>query len=261
MAERIFKDSFLSILLCVLFSYSIHSEDNACVVETACLCQLNDERIIDISHVTKDEPLSVSKENLTYLFYPCSNYKYDEAHIKKLKLDVNVTLNFCNKDGASLCLYNATDKSLTNLGDAKDAKFSGNLLKSLVYSRPKSNITSLIKLDCTPDDTNSYLTLEKNQSSDTHHLILFSRYACAHLEQHGLSTGSTLLIMFCVGFGIYLIGGALVLHYLRGAQGKEMIPNFDFWVDLPYLVRDGTVFLLSGCNPLSVARAETYDRI
>lgn len=104
MAERIFKNSFLSIFLCVLFSYSIHSEDNACVVETACLCQLNDDTIIDISHVTKDEPLTVSKGNITYLFYPCNNYKYDEEHLNKLKLDVNTTLNGCNKDGASVCI-------------------------------------------------------------------------------------------------------------------------------------------------------------
>lgn len=54
---------------------------------------------------------------------------------------------------------------------------------------------------------------------------------------HGLSTGSVLVIMFLVLSGLYLFGGACALHFLRGARGLEMIPNIDFWRDLPILVR------------------------
>ena len=35
---------------------------------------------------------------------------------------------------------------------------------------------------------------------------------------------------------LYFVGGAVTLKLLRGAEGREMIPNYDFWVDLPNLV-------------------------
>ena len=36
---------------------------------------------------------------------------------------------------------------------------------------------------------------------------------------------------------IYIVGGILFLHFARGANGKEMIPNFEFWKDFPFLVK------------------------
>lgn len=53
----------------------------------------------------------------------------------------------------------------------------------------------------------------------------------------GLSTGSVLIIVVLVLTLLYFGGGMLTLKLLRGAEGKEMIPNIDFWMDLPYLVR------------------------
>ncbi|KAK6166299.1 hypothetical protein SNE40_023030 [Patella caerulea] len=72
----------------------------------------------------------------------------------------------------------------------------------------------------------------------------------------GLSTGSILLILFFVFFAIYWIGGILFLKYVRKAQGVELIPNYTFWKDLPLLIRDGVVFVISGCKSQS-----TYEQI
>lgn len=52
----------------------------------------------------------------------------------------------------------------------------------------------------------------------------------------GLSTGSILVILFFMFTTLYFVGGAIALKLLRGAEGREMIPNYDFWVDLPHLV-------------------------
>ena len=27
------------------------------------------------------------------------------------------------------------------------------------------------------------------------------------------------------------------MKFLRGAEGKELIPNYNFWVDLPFLIK------------------------
>nr|CAD7445627.1 unnamed protein product [Timema bartmani] len=56
----------------------------------------------------------------------------------------------------------------------------------------------------------------------------------------GLSTGSLLVILFITFSSVYFFGGVLALKLLRGAEGKEMIPNYDFWADVPYLCRDSS---------------------
>lgn len=55
--------------------------------------------------------------------------------------------------------------------------------------------------------------------------------------RRGLSTGSVLVILLFVFSGIYFAGGALGLKFLRGAVGLELIPHYEFWSDLPGLVR------------------------
>lgn len=79
-------------------------------------------------------------------------------------------------------------------------------------------------------------------------LKLESKWTCPDLQQttdetasqnsskDGLSVGSVLVILFFVFTTLYFVGGAIALKLLRGAEGREMIPNYDFWVDLPNLV-------------------------
>lgn len=52
-----------------------------------------------------------------------------------------------------------------------------------------------------------------------------------------VSIGSTLVILLFVFSGLYFIGGAIALRLLRGATGWEMLPNHEFWCDLPSLIR------------------------
>lgn len=69
------------------------------------------------------------------------------------------------------------------------------------------------------------------------HLILTSSYACKTTQIKSLSTGSILLIYFFILTGIYFIGGTIILKFLRGATGWEMVPNHEFWRNLPSLVK------------------------
>lgn len=59
------------------------------------------------------------------------------------------------------------------------------------------------------------------------------------MRSRGLSTGSVLVILLFVFSALYLIGGAVALRIFRGAVGLELVPNYDFWCDLPALVRVG----------------------
>lgn len=52
--------------------------------------------------------------------------------------------------------------------------------------------------------------------------------------------GIGLRCLFCRFFVfvlIYVIGGILFLRFYRGASGVEMFPNYEFWKDLPFLIK------------------------
>jgi hypothetical protein len=67
------------------------------------------------------------------------------------------------------------------------------------------------------------------------------------------------VIFFFVTAFVYFAGGALFLKYTKGVSGVEMIPNHEFWADLPALVRDGCAyFVLSVRRCLGQAPSETY---
>jgi hypothetical protein len=44
---------------------------------------------------------------------------------------------------------------------------------------------------------------------------------------------------------------------VRGAEGKELIPNYEFWKDLPLLIKDGVLFLVHGCK----SDSNNYEQI
>jgi len=74
-------------------------------------------------------------------------------------------------------------------------------------------------------------------------LILTSKSACfttvppPPAEDEGLSAGATFLVLFFTLFSAYFFGGMAVLKFIKGAQGFEMIPNYEFWTGLPSLVK------------------------
>jgi len=57
----------------------------------------------------------------------------------------------------------------------------------------------------------------------------------------GLSGGSVFLIIFFVSLFVYFAAGIGYNAY-RGQQGVELVPNVEFWKDLPFLVKDGVMF-------------------
>lgn len=68
-----------------------------------------------------------------------------------------------------------------------------------------------------------------------------------------LSVGFFLLLISFIGVVLYLIIGVAV-QAARGKRGVEMIPNYYFWKDLPYLILDGVRLIGSIC----VRRSKQY---
>lgn len=75
---------------------------------------------------------------------------------------------------------------------------------------------------------------------------MISPYACkVTIRPKGLSVGSIILIYFFIFTGLYFIGGAMVLKFVRGATGWEMLPNLTFWREFSSLVKVSLTRFLS----------------
>ncbi|GJQ72439.1 hypothetical protein Trydic_g3515 [Trypoxylus dichotomus] len=162
---------------------------------------------------------------------------------------------------SKFCKYNSTSNDSTSLGDDLSfAAFDGQPgAYNLLLSVNKVKI-STISLVCTNGFNHTVFT---DVADSNNSFYMFSPSACTinHHTVGGLSTGSVLIVLLFIGCVLYFVGGALVLHCIRGARGKEMIPNIDFWQNLPSLVKDGLIFVLNGCRPTAVTTADSYDRI
>eukprot|EP00756_Hemistasia_phaeocysticola_P047624 Hpha_TRINITY_DN220_c0_g1::TRINITY_DN220_c0_g1_i1::g.83712::m.83712 len=59
----------------------------------------------------------------------------------------------------------------------------------------------------------------------------------------GLTGGGVFLIVFFVGMAMYFAAGAGFLYH-KGERGVDLVPQKDFWADLPILCKDGAVFVV-----------------
>jgi len=64
----------------------------------------------------------------------------------------------------------------------------------------------------------------------------------------GISAGSVMLIIIFVGFFIYMVAGIVIQRVKFEQTGVRMVPNYEFWSDLPFLVKDGFRFLINKCT-------------
>ena len=63
----------------------------------------------------------------------------------------------------------------------------------------------------------------------------------------GLSGGDVFLIIFFVGGFSYIAIGMLIKRQRFQAQGWDLVPNIDFWRELPSLMKDGFRFVYQKC--------------
>ncbi|CAH1109715.1 unnamed protein product [Psylliodes chrysocephalus] len=224
-----------------------------CLRANPCFCQINENEKIDISRVLEEVTyLNDTIGKTTYTFLGCKDVNYTYPYPNSTTIGPGVLLRGI--------LENDTIINSTILGTANQIKFTKddkNYLITFVNGSDTKNIQPSITLLC--DNINQpFLKLIDDLNKS---LVLSSPRVCILTEHHGMSGGSVFLLILFIVASIYIIGGAALLYFIRGARGVEMIPNIEFWKNLPGLVKDGAIFLLSGCRPNFVTTAETYDRI
>ncbi|XP_075264093.1 uncharacterized protein LOC142355980, partial [Convolutriloba macropyga] len=59
----------------------------------------------------------------------------------------------------------------------------------------------------------------------------------------GINGGGIFLIIYFVSIALYLIVGVCYKAFYKGARGTEMLPNTEFWLMVPGLIRDGCLYI------------------
>uniref|UniRef100_A0A1B6M2D3 Autophagy-related protein 27 n=1 Tax=Graphocephala atropunctata TaxID=36148 RepID=A0A1B6M2D3_9HEMI len=235
-------------------TFSLKNKEVPCQQLGFCKCLFPTGRGINLNPVNSILSVTISP-NTSILLHLCENVAFGTLN--------NASYNQCFNNVSICYVDNSKSQSLT-LGKAEDMKFISKKEHQVqpfsVQFKNGENTTNIVLL-CDENANDPKLTF-KTIDGPTYNLQLVSKHACIHQflteegPSGGISTGSVLVIMLLVFTLVYFVGGMLTLRLLRGAEGREMIPNIDFWMDLPYLVRDGVLFAFNGCRPPA-----TYDRI
>lgn len=56
------------------------------------------------------------------------------------------------------------------------------------------------------------------------------------------------MIFVMIGLVVYFIVGIIINKKRYDRAGVELIPHHEFWLSLPGLVKDGVLFIVSGCG-------------
>lgn len=131
-----------------------------------------------------------------------------------------------------------------------------------VYLDTEQSPKTFITLECDSSEEGQLESIgppEKVDNSAHFPFKLRSKYACP--RKSGLSTGSVLIIVFGSLLLVYIVAGILFNKFHRGATGKEVIPNVNFWMDFPLLVKDGVEFSYQFCKKTCGGKRSSYESI
>ncbi|XP_067934753.1 uncharacterized protein [Watersipora subatra] len=256
------------IISIIFFSNVLETWSCIGIPDNHCACVYND-LLIDLNVGDIPVPLvassnsSDSKDLYTYYVNPC------KLLLEPTSLDVNCDKSsLCQKDvpydDKSSQWYPIGSYTIEYTGvPNRDLQFHyGSQLFEGVYRG------SVINIVCDEDQPVETLTFDgehKLNEEVTEFSFTLRGDACCPIKHGGpntaLSAGSILLILFFVLLVVYFCGGMLFNKIGRGYTGVEIIPNYEFWSDLPKLVMDGWKFTIT-CGCRSTEESDpAYDNI
>lgn len=271
--EAMFSDfKFRGYCIYVLLTYVpivVHTLKE-CSKKDVCICS-TDEGVIDLRGLAgtgsdiprfKDVADKFGTNNAKLSWNPCN--KWTQQTPAGTQFD-----NCKESEDVAVC-YNAVAEAYINVGEQKTADYSYNetsgtcvlTLKGQPFPNggPASTST-LIFLQCDPHEEGRLESQERTETQGDEFKVflnLHTKYACV---KSGLSVGSILDIIFISLLVVYLVAGILFNKYSKGATGKELIPNVNFWIDFPFLVKDGAVFSFQCCRSFCSRKQSSYAAI
>jgi len=126
---------------------------------------------------------------------------------------------------------------------------------TLSYTGGQDGRAAMIYFKCDKSKDPGVLSFVKEDPIKTYDLQYVSKYACptngggggggggGDDDDGGISGGWIFIIILSSLLVLYLVGGVAFNKFYRHHEGKEIIPNVDFWLALPGLVKDGHLFV------------------
>ncbi|KAG2373256.1 hypothetical protein C9374_012359 [Naegleria lovaniensis] len=229
-------------------------------IEAACTYSTTNGKTIDVSGADKQGGYTVTGQGWDYYFNVC-------------ELPVTAPSGKCSFTPTPQAYqYSASWNDCYPIGNKGSPKIvplvptdetQGVKITHEAYTYQSARRELVIKLKCDATATTTTFTFEGEATGaiSTYTFSGSSKYACVGagpgptpggdepiLGQYGI--GGLLLTLLLVGFILYFIIGALVLKFAMKKSGTEIIPQFGFWKDLPFLLLDGIMLpvdLIKGC--------------
>ncbi|XP_072015464.1 uncharacterized protein [Amphiura filiformis] len=108
-------------------------------------------------------------------------------------------------------------------------------------------ITLTVVFTCSEVGTDAMTV--KAASPSSYQYEVTSPYSCLmepeKNQDQGLSAGSILCIIFSLAVVVYLVGGFIFSSLVQKKSGREAIPNYGFWIEVPGLIKEGATFSTS----------------
>lgn len=253
--------TFILFAFCFLFFFSVRSSTLNHELAVDCdNIEVNGNQY-SLSRLAAFDGISTSIGQYLYIFSVCKNVKLPNSE-------------YCGKcqEFGGCQIDESPGETLAKgqcLGEFKNSisDFSGNNNSiSITYSngdtlpddecwnsKPRQLV---VYIECSKDFVGkpTAINIEEPQCDDTYFIRFKHADGCPKSEsspsspatpkKKGLSVGSIMLIIIFVSFIVYVIAGVIVNLAIRKKEGREIFPNTTFWADLPFLVKDGFMFIL-----------------
>jgi len=240
---------YVALILVNLICYSnLQSTNNACKVTFA-----KSGKSYDITNAYNPNSDYVSpkdtKGNIYYVA-PCHNTKFvcSPSASPVCQLDGVNKPHSCGTLASSLNNANAWIE-LTPVGTGFTVHYTGG----------DNGRTSDLTFECGTAQTPTFVGTPFEQPTLDYHLTLKTSYACATGTPTppgppsppgpptpsppgtggGFDYGWIFVIIVLAGLALYFVVGAVVKKFVFHAEGLEIIPQNEFWLDLPFLIKDG----------------------
>ncbi|XP_052260008.1 uncharacterized protein LOC127864390 isoform X2 [Dreissena polymorpha] len=246
---------YWSPLLGVIWLGSVCCQDE-CIGQDQCSCQYSDGRGVYLNSLGHTDGTPAFKDikgddGSVYSYNPC--YPFSEGGSAQV----------------AACQTNTIEQS-SDIGDQQTAQLgAGDSGLEVGYTAGRGLLTATtVQLVCDLHACKPIMTAQGATGLNSFTLTLKTVCACPGACNEagplnpctgggggggGISGGVVFLIIFACLLLIYIIGGVSFMKFVRRAEGKELLPNYGFWSNLPGYIKSGTLFVISPCRKKSAS--------